>query len=110
MSSDSDRRRAEDRALRDQTRRQFFERCGVGLGTMALASLLNDRGAAAARGATPDRAPRRADPLAARPGHFPARARSVIYLFMAGAPSQLELFDHKPALHSYNNQPIPESF
>jgi hypothetical protein len=51
-----------------------------------------------------------ANPLSPRPGHFPARAKSVIYLFMAGGPSQLELFDHKPKLHEYNNQPVPESF
>jgi hypothetical protein len=109
MSIESDRRRAENGALRDQTRRQFFEKCGVGLGAMALASLLEDRGTATAHGATPDRTPRRADPPAARPGHFPARAKNVIYLFMAGAPSQLELFDYKPALQKYSGQPIPES-
>ena len=51
-----------------------------------------------------------ANPLAPRPGHFPARAKSVIYLFMAGGPSQLELFDYKPKLQQYHGQPIPESF
>src|SRR5262249_27140289 len=50
------------------------------------------------------------NPLAARPGHFPARAKSVIYLFMAGGPSQLELFDYKPQLQKYSGQPIPDSF
>jgi hypothetical protein len=45
----------------------------------------------------------------AKPGHFPARAKSVIYLFMAGAPSQFELFDFKPALQKYNHQPVPDS-
>jgi hypothetical protein len=50
------------------------------------------------------------NPLAPRPGHFPARAKNVIYLFMAGGPSQLELFDHKPKLQEHHNQPIPESF
>ena len=49
-------------------------------------------------------------PLAAHPGHFPARAKSVIYLFMAGGPSQLELFDYKPELQKYSGQPIPDSF
>ncbi len=53
---------------------------------------------------------RGANPLAARPGHFPARAKSVIYLFMAGGPSQLELFDYKPQLQKYSGQPIPDSF
>jgi hypothetical protein len=50
------------------------------------------------------------NPLAVRPGHLPARARSVIYLFMAGGPSQLELFDYKPELQKYSDQPIPDSF
>ena len=50
------------------------------------------------------------NPLAARPGHFPPRAKSVIYLFMAGGPSQLELFDYKPELQKYTDQPIPDSF
>src|SRR5438552_937947 len=70
-----------------RTRRQFFRDCAVGLGSLALASLLR-RDAPAAEG------PRRAaGPLAPRQPHFPARARSVIYLFMAGGPSQLELFE-----------------
>ena len=54
--------------------------------------------------------PRIGNPLAPRPGHFPARAKSVIYLFMAGGPSQLELFDYKPELQKYSGQPIPDSF
>jgi hypothetical protein len=120
MSGDSDERRMHDQALRDRTRRHFFADCGLGLGAMALASL---SGGARAAGATaePDRdsrrrllpagaRTRRADPLAVRPGHFPARARSVIYLFMAGGPSQLELFDYKPQLQKYSGQPIPDSF
>ena len=48
--------------------------------------------------------------MAVRPGHFPPRARSVVYLFMAGGPSQLELFDYKPELQEFTNQPIPDSF
>ncbi|MFZ9746648.1 MAG: DUF1501 domain-containing protein [Opitutaceae bacterium] len=87
--------------LAGRTRRHFLSRCAVGLGGIALASMLNQ-----ARGATV--AP--AGPLAPRPTHFPARARNVIYLFMAGGPSQLELFDHKPKLAELNGQPIPPSF
>ncbi|MFZ9838234.1 MAG: DUF1501 domain-containing protein [Opitutaceae bacterium] len=87
--------------LAGRTRRHFLSRCAVGLGGIALASMLNQ-----ARGATA--AP--AGPLAPRPTHFPARARNVIYLFMAGGPSQLELFDHKPKLAELNGQPIPPSF
>jgi hypothetical protein len=96
---DSVGRDALDSLLHGQTRRHFFARCGVGLGSIALASLLgkDSRAADKAFGAQ-------------RLGHFPARARSVIYLFMAGGPSQLELFDYKPKLQAYSDQPIPDSF
>ena len=85
------------------TRRHFFERCGVGLGSMALASLL---GGPSARADARDRSQ---DPLAPRPGHRPARAKRVIYLFMAGGPSQFELFEPKPALQRHHDQPLPPS-
>jgi hypothetical protein len=105
-------------ALRQRTRRHFFADCGLGVGAMALGSLLGaDRPATAAdRHANPgrpraDRDPRaQGDPLTVRPGHFPPRAQSVIYLFMAGGPSQLELFDYKPRLQDYSGRPIPDSF
>ena len=45
-----------------------------------------------------------------RPPHFPAQAKNVIYLFMAGGPSQLDMFDYKPVLQKLEGQPIPESF
>jgi hypothetical protein len=89
-----------DRDLLLQTRRHFFERCGVGLGSMALASI----------SARDGRAAEAVNPLAVKPPHFPARAKNVIYLFMAGGPSQLELFEHKPELQRRHDQPIPESF
>jgi hypothetical protein len=83
----------------DVTRRHFFRDCGVGLGKIALAGLLTDT-------FRPSRT--RADgasgPLAP---HFPARAKHVIYLFMAGAPSQLDLFDPKPVLARHDGQPVP---
>jgi hypothetical protein len=88
--------------LLEQTRRHFFKNCAVGLGSMALTSLLPDGSASAA--------PQFLNPLAPRQPHFPAKAKSVIYLFMAGGPSQLELFDHKPKLGELNGKPIPESF
>jgi len=50
------------------------------------------------------------DPLLARAAHFAPRAKNVIFLFMAGGPSQLELFDYKPVLQQYNDQPIPDSY
>ncbi len=119
MGGDRDARESGERALRDRTRRHFFADCGMGLGAMALGSLLGgDRPADAAGGDDADTSRPRAggplrdrrDPLAPRPGHFPARARSVIFLFMAGGPSQLELFDYKPRLRDYSGRPIPDSF
>jgi hypothetical protein len=85
-----------------QTRRSFFRECAGGLGTIALAHLL------ASEGRTAEALPS-GNPLAPRPPHFPARARSVIFFFMEGAPSQLDLFDPKPALQKYHGQPLPPS-
>ena len=90
--------------LRSQTRRHFFKECGLGVGKIALASLLAE---GTARG---QQSPRVADPLAPRNPHFPAKVKSVIYLFMAGGPSQLELFDYKLRLNQLDGQPIPESY
>lgn len=84
------------------TRRWFFRQCGVGLGSVALASLL---GAESARGAT---APRPSNPLAPKQPQFNPKASRVIYLFMGGAPSQLDLFDYKPTLSKYNGKPVPQ--
>src|SRR5215467_7223398 len=90
--------------LRGQTRRHFFKECGLGVGKIALASLLAEGAARAQSG------PRVADPLAPKSPHFPAKVKSVIYLFMAGGPSQLELFDYKPRLNQLDGQAIPESY
>ena len=92
------------------SRRWFFRDCGVGLGSIALASLLGDGSALAAStpAATPAPRPMGTNPLAPKNPHFKGRAKSVIYLFMAGAPSQLELFDHKPSLAKYNGKPVPK--
>jgi len=91
----------QNHVLRDITRRHFFGRCSIGVGGMALGSLLA-RDAAAA--------PAMRNPLAPKKTHFPARAKNVIFLFMAGGPSQLETFDYKPQLTALNGQPIPESY
>lgn len=80
-----------------ETRRYFLQRSGVGLGAAALACLLNDD----ARAQESSRA------LGGL--HFPARAKRVIYLFQSGAPSQMDLFDHKPRLNAFFNQDLPES-
>ena len=85
------------------TRRWFFQQCGVGLGAIALNELLADNvGAAEGDAAT------RPNPLAVRRPHHAARARNVIYLFMAGAPSHLELFDYKPQLAQFDGTLPPE--
>jgi hypothetical protein len=82
------------------SRRWFFEQCGIGVGGMALANLLAEAGLAD----TP-----KGDPLAAKKPPFPAKAKNVIFLFMAGAPSHLELFDYKPQLAKFNGTlPPPE--
>ena len=78
------------------SRRWFFRDCGVGLGAIALHSLLGGNTAAAAT------QPAIINPLASKKGHFPGKAKRVIYLFMAGAPSHLELFDNKPQLTKFN--------
>ncbi|MFM7215612.1 MAG: DUF1501 domain-containing protein, partial [Verrucomicrobiota bacterium] len=93
-----------DPTLAGLTRRHFFSRCGVGLGSIALASLI-DRNAVRAEGSTG-----LTQPLAPRATQFRPRAKKVIYLFMAGGPSQLELFDHKPRLNALNGQAIPDSY
>ena len=84
------------------TRRQFFNRCGMGLGSVALASLMADKAQA--------NAPALVNPFAPKGGHAEPKAKRVIYLFMAGGPSQLELFDYKPKLVELNGQPIPQSY
>ncbi|HEX3152193.1 MAG TPA: DUF1501 domain-containing protein [Gemmataceae bacterium] len=79
-------------------RRHFLRDCGVGLGKIALGSLL--------AGATPQAA-WAANPFAPKKPHFAGKAKAVIHLFMAGAPSQLDLFDYKPALVKYAGKTIP---
>ncbi len=86
--------------LQAVTRRHFFRDCGVGLGKIALASLLLE----SRLRATPQGAD---NPLAPRPPHFAPKAKRVIYLFMAGAPSQLDLFDEKPTLAKFDGKPVP---
>src|SRR5205814_1913142 len=87
------------------TRRHFFGRSAAGIGTAALASLLNPD-----LFAGPPALPQRQG----RPGvlpatHFPARAKRVIYLFMSGGPSHIDLLDHKPALRRHHGQELPAS-
>lgn len=81
-------------AFQQQTRRAFLGRTGLGLGALALGSLL--RAAEGSRGVV-------------NPLHYPAKIKRVIWLCMAGGPSQLETFDYKPGLAKMDGQPMPES-
>ncbi len=82
-----------------RTRREFFQRAGSGLAGLALGSMFSGEAAAA-----------KTDPLEARTPHVKPRAKSVIWLFMEGGPSHLDLFDPKPALNKMHGQPMPASF
>ncbi|TLD69248.1 DUF1501 domain-containing protein [Phragmitibacter flavus] len=83
----------------DQTRRHFFSRCSMGLGSIALGSMMaGTKGLASSTSS------------GARKPHYAPKAKNVIFLFMAGGPSQLELFDYKPRLTELHGQPIPQSY
>src|SRR3954466_10432643 len=81
-------------------RRWFLQQCGVGLGSLALGHLLGEAGYAAPSPTGPSA--EAADPLAPRVPHPAPRAKRVIFLFMAGALSHLELFDNKPQLAKFD--------
>ena len=82
------------------SRRLFLRDCAGGLGTIALANLLN--GSALGAG-------KRTDPLAPKAPPFAPKAKNVIFMFMEGAPSQVDLFDPKPELKKWQGQPLPPS-
>ena len=88
------------------TRRHFFKECGVGLGSIALASLLNENVAANPQAQTAQTK----NPLTPKTPHFAPKAKRVIYLFNSGGPSQLDMFDYKPSLVKYNGKPVPPEF
>src|SRR5947209_4374932 len=85
------------------SRRAMLRTSAVGFGHLALASLLADE----ARAGDVPAAHRPADPLAPRPPHFAARAKRIIFLFMAGGPSHVDTFDHKPLLQRDHGKPYP---
>src|SRR5689334_21154567 len=82
------------------TRREFIRDAFCGFGGLALASLLYEEEARAAT----------TNPLAPKPPHFPAKAKSVIFLFMSGGPSHMETFDPKPLLNELSGQARPKEF
>ncbi|MGV3533197.1 MAG: DUF1501 domain-containing protein [Chthoniobacteraceae bacterium] len=81
------------------SRRWFLRDCGVGLASVAMGSLLGGTAGAV----------QPANPMLPKTPHFAPKAKRVIFLFQAGAPSQLDLFDYKPELQKYNGQPVPAS-
>lgn len=92
--------------LRNQAiraRRDFLRLCGGGIEVAALAQLMGTAGPAVAADLPA------ANPLAPKQPHFAPSAKNVIYLFMAGAPSQIDLYDPKPQLQRWHGQPLPES-
>ena len=84
---------------RIQTRRAFFRSSAGGIGTLALADLLSAE----------VRVAQAADPLTPRAPHFAPKAKNVIFMFMEGGPSQIDLFDPKPALQKWHGKPLPPS-
>ena len=85
------------------TRRHFFGLSSMGIGTAALASIMGQR----AFGASPDLSTGKGAML--KQLHFPPKAKRIIYMFMSGGPSQLDLFDYKPAMQAHNGEELPES-
>ncbi len=82
-------------------RREFLKRAGNGFGMLGLVHLLQNEVRASSASN---------NPLAAKVGHFPAKAKRCIFLFMTGGPSHMDMFDPKPALNKLNGQPLPPSF
>src|SRR5687768_4589746 len=97
------------------SRRQLLHRCGMGMGTVALANIMGQLGlgGSSAQGATTVTglaAPSSTNPLAPRAPHFAPKAKRVIHLFMNGGPSQVDTFDPKPALTKYAGQALPMDY
>lgn len=93
--------------LKHITRRTFFKEVGYGMGGLALGSMLSE---SALGSWIQQKKAQRVDPLAPKKPHFQPKVKSVIWLFMAGAPSQIDLLDPKPFLQKNDGQPCPEEF
>ena len=98
----------EQEILQQITRRTLFMKVGYGLGNVALASLMADP-AFGFMVAQQKKKPT-VGPLSPKAPHFKAKAKSIIYLFMAGAPSQLDLFEPKPILNKFDGDVCPEEY
>lgn len=98
---------AHQKILEYETRRHFLKQCATGLGTLAMGSFLQSCGLGSAG---TDSLTNVQNPLSPKNAPLLSKAKSVIYIHMAGAPSQLELFDYKPELQKMDGQPCPQSF
>ncbi|MEX0289450.1 MAG: DUF1501 domain-containing protein, partial [Flavobacteriaceae bacterium] len=99
------------REAQAKTRRHFIKDCATGLGGLALSSIFMgcDPLSSSSKKNQMTFTERDLNPLATLPPPYNPKVKSVIYLHMAGAPSQLEMFDYKPTLHKLNNEPCPAS-
>src|SRR6478609_3350564 len=88
-----------ERTMQELTRRHFFQSGALSIGSIALASLCQDSAIAQPQPAS--------SPLAERAPHFEPRIKSIIFLFMCGGPSQVDLLDPKPALKKWDGAPVP---
>ncbi len=96
------------RNLEEQTRRHFLKNCSLGIGGLVLSSFLSN--CKPFSSGTDSRLFSAGNPLAPKAPHFPSKVKNVIYIHMAGAPSQLELFDYKPELNKLSGLECPQSF
>src|SRR5258708_3768386 len=101
MSALRSRRCPGPSAVRPTSRREFLRTAGNGFGLLGLSYLLQKE---AFGGSKPT------NPLAAKPGHLPAKAKRCIFLFMTGGPSHMDMYDPKPLLNRLDGQPLPPSF
>ena len=95
-------------ALQNISRRHFLKESAAGLGAVVLGSLM-----AACNSGNQNMGPMLSqvtDPMIPKPPHFPGKAKHVIYLHMAGAPSQLDLFENKPTLAKFDGKPCPGAY
>src|SRR3954466_3932138 len=90
--------------LSESSRRDFLRQAGGGAGLLALAALMAEEDLLAADSASSSAADPRLNPLAPKRSHFPAKAKSVIWLFMNGGPSHVDTWQYKPELEKYDGQ------
>ena len=93
--------------LTQESRRDFLKKTAMGLGSLALSGLMNPMKTFA--GSQPELSLSENGKGILGSGHFPAKAKRVIYLFQSGGPSQIETFDYKPSLAKWHGLEIPDS-